>query len=99
MKTFSKLALIGAFAALAAFAAPRSGEAAFVTPAVTAGTSTAAGVGFVGTFIGIVTALDIYDFARRSSCLGDPLGLGGPGFTSAIKPTDNVLPPPRCPHR
>jgi hypothetical protein len=33
-----------------------------------------------------------YDLARRTSCQGDTLGLGGPGFSSAITPaTGNVM--------
>lgn len=33
-----------------------------------------------------------YDLGRRTNCQGDVLGLGGPGFTSAITPaTGNVM--------
>lgn len=33
-----------------------------------------------------------YDLTRRTNCQGDVLGLGGPGFTSAITPaTGNVM--------
>jgi hypothetical protein len=33
-----------------------------------------------------------YDLARRTNCDGDVLGLGGPGFDSAITPvTGNVM--------
>jgi hypothetical protein len=38
-----------------------------------------------------------YDLIRRTTCAGDFLKFGGPGFDRPIKPTDNVLPPPRCP--
>lgn len=40
--------------------------------------------------------LVFYDIQRRGSCIGDPLGLGGPGFSEPIKPGQNVKPPPDC---
>lgn len=36
----------------------------------------------------------VYDLHRRTSCIGDPLGLGGPGFFEPVTPKDgNVLIP------
>lgn len=58
------------------------------------GTSTA-GVAATGGLIGVATFLGIYDLIRRATCSGDPLRLGGPGFTSPVGPSDNVL-VPRC---
>lgn len=50
------------------------------------------------TIIGIAAFLSAYDLTRRLTCIGDPLRLGGPGFTTKIKPTDNVM-IPQCPPR
>lgn len=46
--------------------------------------------------IGIVAALGLYDILRRTTCMGDVLGLGGPGFDWPIGPNENVLPPVAC---
>ena len=45
---------------------------------VTGGTSSSAGVAATGGFIGFVALLAAYDFVRRTTCIGDPWGLGGP---------------------
>ncbi len=103
MTKFSRYAVAALCAAALFTSITRPVNAAFVLPpAPPAGAAAAGGSGAAGAgiFIGIVALLDIYDFTRRTTCLGDPLKLGGPGFTSAIKPTDNTLPPPRnCPRR
>ncbi len=57
------------------------------------GGSSAAGAGAVGGFLIVVATLDLYDLIRRTTCSGDFLALGGPGFTSPITPGMNVLPP------
>lgn len=60
-----------------------------------AGTGSAAGAAAVGGFLGFVAALDMYDLIRRTTCSGDFLHLGGPGFTEPM-PTGNVM-IPQCP--
>jgi hypothetical protein len=65
-------------------------------PPIAAGTSGAAGAAATGGFIGFVALLDLYDIIRRTSCSGDFLYLGGPGFTTPITPGMNILPPPKC---
>ena len=32
-----------------------------------------------------------YDLQRRTNCVGDSAGLGGPGFDRPVLPTDNAL--------
>jgi hypothetical protein len=54
-----------------------------------------AGAGVAGGFIGFVGLLVTYDLIRRTTCSGDFLQLGGPGFTTPITPAMTVL-PPRC---
>src|SRR5262245_49704691 len=68
-----------------------------VIPPHTTGTSGAAGAGAVGGFIGFVAAIVTYDLIRRTTCSGDFLGLGGPGFTEKM-PNSNVM-IPQCPVR
>lgn len=46
--------------------------------------------------VAVPPLLVFYDLQRRSSCIGDPLGLGGPGFSEPIRPGQNVKPPPDC---
>src|SRR5215510_14983809 len=65
-----------------------------IPPHTTTGTSGAAGAGAVGGFIGFVAILAGYDLLRRTTCIGDPWGLGGPGFTTPITPASgNVMIP------
>ncbi|MBN8941152.1 MAG: hypothetical protein J0H01_16730 [Rhizobiales bacterium] len=54
------------------------------------------GVWATGSLIGVAAALGIYDLVRRTSCTGDFLKLGGPGFGEPIRPSDNVLVPRQC---
>jgi len=54
------------------------------------------GAGGAGGIIGVVTFLVIYDLIRRTTCSGDFLHLGGPGFTTKIKAGDTILTPPQC---
>jgi len=93
-----------ASALLISVAVPTPSHAVFIAPPVgtAAGTSAAAGVGATAGFIGFVAALDLYDIIRRTTCSGDFLGLGGPGFGEQITPVMNVLPPqcvPPAKHR
>ena len=57
------------------------------------GGSSGAGAAAAGGFIGFVGFLAIYDLIRRTTCSGDFLGMGGPGFSEPIRPGMNVLPP------
>lgn len=50
---------------------------------------------YAGSIIGTAAVLVTYDIVRRTTCAGDFLNLGGPGFTTRIGPNDNVLPPRR----
>ena len=61
------------------------------------GTSGAAGAGATAGFIGFVAILAGYDLLRRTTCIGDPWRLGGPGFTEKM-PNSNVM-IPQCPVR
>jgi hypothetical protein len=63
----------------------------------TNGTSGAAGAAAVGGFIAFVGILAGYDLLRRTTCIGDPWRLGGPGFTEKM-PNSNVM-IPQCPVR
>jgi len=66
-----------------------------VTPIVSHGTSGAAGAAATAGFIGFVAGLAGYDLLRRTTCVGDFLYLGGPGFTEKM-PNGNVM-IPQCP--
>jgi predicted DNA-binding ribbon-helix-helix protein len=64
-------------------------------PIITHGTSGAAGAGATAGFLGFIAVLVSYDLLRRTTCVGDFLYLGGPGFTEKI-PNGNVM-IPQCP--
>jgi hypothetical protein len=49
-----------------------------------------------GSILGIAAFLSGYDIARRWFCIGDPLRLGGPGFSTPMPAHGNVKPPPVC---
>jgi predicted DNA-binding ribbon-helix-helix protein len=63
-------------------------------PIIPHSTSGAAGAGAGATagFIGFVAVLAAYDLLRRTTCVGDFLYLGGPGFTEKM-PNGNVMIP------
>src|SRR5262245_26448310 len=63
----------------------------------TPGASAGAGVAATGGFIGFVAVLVGYDLLRRSTCVGDFLGLGGPGLTTPITPASGNVMIPQCP--
>ena len=65
-----------------------------IIPHSTSG-ATGAGAGATAGFIGFVAILAGYDLVRRTTCIGDPWRLGGPGFTEKM-PTGNVM-IPQCP--
>jgi hypothetical protein len=83
-------------AALVVVSVNQSKAAAPPATPVAASSSVGAGVWISGTIIGIAAFLGMYDIARRSSCVGDFLNLGGPGFGTTITPSANVLKPPVC---
>jgi len=64
-------------------------------PVITHGTSSAAGAAATAGFIGFVAVLAGYDLLRRTTCVGDFLYLGGPGFSEKM-PNGNVM-IPQCP--
>jgi len=64
------------------------------TPAL--GASSTAGAAATGGFLGFVAFLATYDFVRRTTCIGDPLALGGPGFSEPMPAVGNII-PPKCP--
>ena len=92
-----KLGQAVAISAAALIAAPTMASAFYCPPppvvvAHAAGTSAAAGVAATGGFIGFVAVLVGYDLIRRTTCSGDFLHLGGPGFTEPM-PNGNVMIP------
>jgi hypothetical protein len=76
----------------AAFAVPVPVPA----PIFAGGTSGAAGAAATGGFLGFVGLLVTYDIIRRTTCSGDFLNLGGPGFTSPITSAMSIITPPVC---
>lgn len=71
-------------------------SAALPTAPPLAPPASSAGAWFAGGFIGFVGLLNLYDIFRRTSCSGDFLGFGGPGFTSPITPAMSIISPPKC---
>ena len=59
------------------------------------GSGAGAGAGAAGGVIGVAAFFVVYDLIRRTSCSGDFLGLGGPGFSTPIT-VENVITPPKC---
>jgi hypothetical protein len=90
MQKLMRAAVAAAFLGTAALV-PNQASAVIVKAPPAAGHGSAPG--FAGAIIGVATLLAIYDFTRRTTCTGDWLNLGGPGFDSKITPTMNVLPP------
>jgi hypothetical protein len=93
-----------AYAAMAAalvFTGVASNKALALAPApvptpIIAGASSTAGAAATGGFIGFIGLLVTYDIIRRTSCSGDFLHLGGPGFTTPITPGMSIISPPKC---
>ena len=69
---------------------PASAAMVPVAP-VTGGSSVGFGPWLAGGIIGVAAFLGIYDFGRRTTCSGDFLNLGGPGFTAPITPGMSVI--------
>src|SRR6478672_555590 len=65
-------------------------------PVIPPGGGGAGGAGGAGGVIGVAAFFVIYDLIRRTTCSGDFLHLGGPGFTTKIKAGDSILTPPQC---
>jgi hypothetical protein len=96
MRKFACAAIASAF--VLAAAAPNTASAMPVPvahPAVIAGSSSTAGAWAAGGIIGVAAFLVSYDLIRRTTCSGDFLRLGGPGFTEPL-PNGNVM-IPQCP--
>ena len=62
---------------------------------IISGGGSGAGAGAAGGVIGVAAFFVVYDLIRRTSCSGDFLGLGGPGFSTPIT-VENVITPPKC---
>ena len=84
-------AVCAALIAMPSFASAYYCPPHVVAPAVVT-TSSAAGVAATGGFLGVVAVLVGYDLLRRTTCSGDFLGLGGPGFTKKM-PNGDVMTP------
>jgi hypothetical protein len=93
MSKVVRAAVVGALLLTAAVPTTASAVPIVIPPPPTGSTSGAAGVAGTTGFLGFVAALDLYDLIRRTTCSGDFLRLGGPGFSSPITPLMNVLPP------
>ncbi len=65
-------------------------------PPVIIGSGGGAGAGAAGGVIGVAAFFVFYDLIRRTSCSGDFLGLGGPGFDTPVTVGQNVITPPNC---
>ena len=64
------------------------------TPVIIGG-SGGSGAGAAGGVIGVAAFFVFYDLVRRTSCSGDFLGLGGPGFDTPVT-VENVITPLKC---
>jgi hypothetical protein len=95
MKKQISAILIAATVATAAFPSP-SFAVIPVPPAGPPPGGGAGGAGGAGGIIGVAAFFVIYDLIRRTTCSGDFLYMGGPGFTTKIKTGDTILTPPRC---
>lgn len=88
--------VVGGFIAVSLLVASTTLASAGTLPVAPAGvastSSTGLGAWIAGTVIGIAAFLDAYDFTRRTTCIGDPLRLGGPGFTEPLG-VGNVMKP------
>ena len=93
----SKFVCAAVVSALAFAAVPTASSAVTIAhPVAAAASSSTAGAAAAGGFIGFVAVLDIYDIIRRTTCSGDFMGLGGPGFSEPLKVGMNVM-TPQCP--
>jgi hypothetical protein len=54
------------------------------------------GAGGAGGIIGVAAFFVVYDLIRRTTCSGDFLHMGGPGFSTRIRAGDSILPPNKC---
>ena len=95
MKKITCAVIASAFVFAAVAPNTASAAAPVVPSAVVAGTSSTAGAWAAGGIIGVAAFLATYDLIRRTTCSGDFLALGGPGFTEPM-PNGNVM-IPQCP--
>ena len=95
-QSFIKIAVMATFILGLSCSASQALKVIPVGPIVVhKGASAAAGPA-IG-IIGIAGALVFYDIIRRTTCSGDFLGFGGPGFSAPMKVGDNAMPPRKCP--
>ena len=94
MKFFSALLA----ATLMATTNPSFAVPAPVVPSamVVGGGGSGAGAAAAGGVVGVAGFLVFYDLIRRTSCSGDFLRLGGPGFSTPNTIGQNVLTPVKC---
>ena len=91
MRKFACAAIASAFVVTAI--APNTASAITVVhPAVPASASSTAGAWAAGGIIGVAAFLASYDLIRRTTCSGDFLALGGPGFTEPMSNGNVMIP-------
>ena len=95
MKKITCAVIASAFVFAAVAPNTASASVPVVHPVVVAGSSSTAGAWAAGGIIGVAAFLATYDLIRRTTCSGDFLALGGPGFTEPM-PNGNVM-IPQCP--
>jgi hypothetical protein len=66
-----------------------------VTHGGSGGAGGAGGAGAAGGIIGVAALLSAYDLIRRTTCSGDFLHFGGPGFTEPMAVGNVMI--PQCP--
>jgi hypothetical protein len=96
MKNRISLLVAASLVATAVIPSPSYAIAPIVHPPVVTGGGGGSGAGGAGGIIGVAAFFVIYDLIRRTTCSGDFLALGGPGFSTKIKVTDTVLIPRVC---
>lgn len=96
MKNLVSLLLATSLVTMAISPSPSFAFVPIVHPPVVTGGGGGSGAGGAGGVIGVAAFFVIYDLIRRTTCSGDFLALGGPGFSTKIKAADTVLIPRKC---
>jgi len=96
MRNFKGFKSLAVAALLAAGVLSASTQASHAVAPVKLVRVSPTGMWATGSIVGIASFLVVYDIIRRTSCSGDFLKLGGPGFTQPIGRSENVLVPRRC---
>jgi hypothetical protein len=101
MKKSISAVIAGAILAASIIPAPSFAAAPVPTPPILPPGGGGGGGGGAGGIIGVAAFFVAYDLIRRTTCSGDFLHLGGPGFTTRIKVGDSILAPPKycIPHK